>query len=119
MDLSISVAYESDLDQALSVIRQVAQSMSQDADWQELILDEPQVLGVENLDETGATVRLWIKTQPLKQWEVAREYRRRLKLAFDRAGISIGIPKQSLWLSNADGDPSRSIAVSDPLDKLK
>ena len=119
VDLSISVAYESDLDQALSVIRQVAQSMSQDADWQELILDEPQVLGVENLDETGATVRLWIKTQPLKQWEVAREYRRRLKLAFDRAGISIGIPKQSLWLSNADGDPSRSIAVSDPLDKLK
>lgn len=107
VDLSISVAYDSDLDQALEVIRQVAQTMSQDLDWQEVILDDPQVLGVENLDETGATVRLWIKTQPLKQWDVAREYRRRLKLAFDQAGISIGIPQQSLWLSNAEVDLPR------------
>jgi moderate conductance mechanosensitive channel len=111
VDLSVSVAYESDLEQALGVIRQVAQSMSQDTDWEAIILDEPEVLGVENLDETGATVRIWIKTQPLKQWEVAREYRRRLKLAFDQAGISIGIPQQSLWLSNSDSEPSRPISV--------
>jgi moderate conductance mechanosensitive channel len=119
VDLSVSVAYESDLDHALSVIQHVAQSMSHDADWQEIILDDPQVLGVENLSETGATVRLWIKTQPLRQWDVAREYRRRLKLAFDRAGISIGIPQQSLWLSNADGDSSRPTQALERFDKLK
>jgi small conductance mechanosensitive channel len=110
VDLSINVAYDANLDQALKVTEQVAQEMSRDPDWQSLILETPQLLGVENLDYSGATIRLWIKTQPLKQWEVAREYRRRLKLAFDQAGISIGIPQQSLWVSNtpdADHHPLR------------
>lgn len=101
VDLSISVAYDANLDQALKVTEQVAQAMSHDPDWQALILEAPQLLGVDNLDYSGATIRLWIKTQPLKQWEVAREYRRRLKLAFDQAGIPIGIPQQSLWVSNS------------------
>ncbi len=110
VDLNISVAYESDIDQALAVIDRVAQTLSTDPVWRELILEKPQLLGVENLDYAGATVRLWIKTQPLKQWEVAREYRRRLKLAFDQAGISVGVPQQALWFNNsADADlPERS-----------
>jgi small conductance mechanosensitive channel len=101
VDLSISVAYNTDLDRALAVIDQVAIEMSHDPDWKSLILEQPQLLGVDKLDYAGATIRLWIKTQPLKQWDVAREYRRRLKRAFDQAGIPIGIPQQSLWLSNA------------------
>ncbi len=101
VDLSVSVAYNADLDQALAVTGQVAEALSHDPVWQDLILEPPQLLGVDNLDNTGATIRLWIKTQPLKQWDVAREYRRRLKLAFDRAGIPIGIPQQSLWLGGA------------------
>jgi moderate conductance mechanosensitive channel len=101
VDLNVSVAYEADIDQALAVIDQVAQTLSTDPSWQALILEKPQLLGVENLDYAGATVRLWIKTQPLKQWEVAREYRRRLKLAFDQAGISVGVPNQALWFNNA------------------
>ncbi len=108
VDLSVNVAYEADLDQALSVAAQVAQSMTHDPVWQALILDAPQVLGVDNLGDAGATIRLWIKTQPLKQWEVAREYRRRLKLAFDQAGIPIGIPQQSLLLNS----PLESDSVS-------
>ncbi|NJN88097.1 MAG: mechanosensitive ion channel family protein [Leptolyngbyaceae cyanobacterium SL_7_1] len=101
VDLAVNVAYQADIDEALSVINQVAQDMSHDRPWKQLILEPPLLLGVDRLDHTGATVRLWIKTQPLKQWEVAREYRRRLKLAFDRADIPIGVPQQSLWLSSS------------------
>nr|WP_235595955.1 mechanosensitive ion channel family protein [Mastigocoleus testarum] len=50
---------------------------------------------------------MWIKTQPLKQWEVAREYRRRVKIAFDEAGISIPVPQQSIWLNEIQSLPSR------------
>lgn len=100
VDLSISVAHDADLDQALAVTEKVANDMSHDPAWRDLILEPPQLLGVDNLDYVGATIRLWIKTQPLKQWDVAREYRRRLKLAFDKAHIPIGIPQQSLWLSS-------------------
>ncbi len=46
-------------------------------------------------------IRVWIKTQPLKQWDVAREYRRRLKITLDQAGISIPVPQQSIWVNDS------------------
>jgi len=101
VDLMITVALSADLNKALEVIPAVAQEMRSTYPWQALILDTPQLLGVEQLDHAGATIRLWIKTLPLKQWEVAREYRRRLKLAFDREGIAIGIPQQSVWFHSS------------------
>lgn len=101
VDLQVSVAYDADLEKALEVINQVAQEMTVDPYWGEFILEQPQLLGVDKLDYTGATIRLWIKTKPLKQWEVAREYRRRLKAAFDREDVPIGIPQQSLWIGNS------------------
>lgn len=94
VDLKIPVALDDDIDQALELIKQVADEMSHDAIWETLILEEPLLLGVDNIDHTGATVRLWIKTQPLKQWDVAREYRRRLKIAFETADLDFGVPKQ-------------------------
>jgi len=99
--LQIDVAYTADVDQALAIIDEVAQDMSHDRYWDNLILEKPSLLGVDKLDYTGVSISLWIKTQPLKQWEVAREYRRRLKVAFDRTGIAIGVPQQSLWFGNA------------------
>lgn len=104
VDLRVDVAYSADLDQALALIDQIAQQMSHDSPWSDLILEPPLLLGVDELDNAGATVRLWIKTQPLKQWEVAREYRRRLKGAFDKAGIPFGIPQQALMLHSDMGD---------------
>jgi small conductance mechanosensitive channel len=104
VDLTVNVAYHSNIDKALEVIDQVAQDMSRDRLWREIILESPQLLGIDQLDHMGATIRLWIKTQPLKQWDVAREYRRRLKQAFDAADIPIGVPQQSLWVSNAEDD---------------
>ncbi|MEO0457921.1 MAG: mechanosensitive ion channel family protein [Cyanobacteria bacterium P01_A01_bin.114] len=106
VDLLIPVSLDADIDQALSLIESVANTLRQSPEWGELILEPPLLLGVDNLDYAGSTVRLWIKTVPLKQWEVAREYRRRLKVAFDKADISIGIPQQSLQIrSNAPGPP--------------
>lgn len=100
VDINISVSHTADINQALSVVGQVAAEMSRDPRWLDLILEPPLLLGVDKLDHTGATVRIWIKTRPLKQWDVAREYRRRLKMAFDEANIPIGVPQQSLWFNN-------------------
>ncbi len=102
VDLLIPVALNADLNQAIALIDQVAEKMRRSPDWSKEILEPPLVLGVDHLDHGGATVRLWIKTRPLKQWDVAREYRRRLKLAFDEAQISIGIPQQSLLVHQFD-----------------
>ena len=101
-DLNIPVAYQTDIDQALKLIETVGLDMDKDAVWEHQIIEPPDVLGIENFGERGLIIRVWIKTQPLKQWVVAREYRRRLKVAFDKAGISIPIPQQSVWLNSAN-----------------
>ncbi|MDF5729313.1 MAG: mechanosensitive ion channel family protein [Rhizonema sp. PD38] len=88
-DLNIPVANQTDIDVALKLIESVGLEMDRDPHWQEQILETPRVLGVDNFSERGLIIRVWIKTLPLKQWDVARDYRRRLKVAFDEAGICI------------------------------
>ena len=100
-DLNIPVAYDTDVDQALKLIDDVAQQMSRDPIWLQQILEAPQVLGVDNFGERGVIIRVWIKTQPLKQWDVAREFRRRLKVAFDQAGVPIPLPQQEIWFNQS------------------
>lgn len=106
-DLNIPVAYQTDIDKALELIKSIGLNMAKDQEWSSRILDTPEVLGIENFGDRGVTIRVWIKTQPLKQWEVAREYRLRVKIAFDEAGISIPIPQQSIWLNEIQSLPSR------------
>ncbi len=97
LNLLVSVAYSTDLDRAMGVIDAVAQELYQDPQWHHSILEEPQILGVDDFGDNSITIRLWIKTQPGQQWKVGWEYRRRLKIAFDKAGISIPFPQRSIW----------------------
>ncbi len=101
-DLNIPIGYHTDVDQALKVIEAVGLEMDRDSQWQEKIVETPQVLGVDNFDDRGLIIRVWIKTQPLKQWDVAREYRRRLKVALDHAGISIPLPQLAIDLDDIE-----------------
>lgn len=96
VDLSVSVEPSTDLSEAMLILKETALSMAKDSHWQKFILEPPDLLGVEAIDSSGITLRLLLKTQPLKQWVVARELRAQLKQAFDRAGISTGVPKERL-----------------------
>ncbi len=95
-DVNIPVAYQTDIDYALKIIYQVAEVFTVDSEWQERIWEFPNILGVEQFSDRGILIRVWIKTEPLKQWEVAREFRRRVKIAFDKAGIPIPAPQQQI-----------------------
>ena len=94
VNYAIEVGYDADVDRVLEVIEAIAQQMYGDSQWQERILEAPEILGIDNISHTGILIRLLIKTQPLQQWSVAREFRLRLKKAFDEHGIEIGIPRQ-------------------------
>lgn len=100
VNIGIEVAYRTDLDHAIAVIEKVATQLSQDPNWQSLILEPPQVLGVDAFGDNSITIRVWIQTEPLQQWSVGREFRRRLKLAFDQEGIAIPLPQRSVWFEN-------------------
>lgn len=92
VDFSIVVAATEDVRRALELLKKTATELSQDAQWQQFILEPPDLLGVEDLSHTGTTLRLFLKTQPLKQWVVARELRQRIKYAFEAASIAMGLP---------------------------
>jgi moderate conductance mechanosensitive channel len=97
-DLNIPLNYETNIIHALKIINEVATAITQDKPWQEYILEPPQILGVEDFSDRGIIVRLWIKTEPLKQWEVAREFRRRLQIALTEAGIPLSPPQQQILI---------------------
>ncbi len=98
-DITIPVAYQADIDQALDIVNQVAEGMLKDRDWRDKIWESPQILGVESFCDRGMMIRVWITTEPLKQWEVAREFRRRIKIALDQAGIPIPLLQQQIWFN--------------------
>lgn len=106
-DFVVEVAYNTDVDKALAIVMQEAKLLASDPVWRSLILDVGEVFGVEKISHTGIEIKIWIKTLPLKQFDVARELRRRLKIAFDRHGIQIGMPQQ-VWIGSdpilSDGD---------------
>lgn len=108
-DFQIEVSYNTDVDLALRVVRKTLDQLAQDPPWKSKILDTQEVFGVEQLTHTGIVIRVWIKTAPLKQWDVARELRRRLKIAFDQHHIQIGTPQQ-IWM---DKNWSQSNPVGD------
>ncbi|QKQ77832.1 mechanosensitive ion channel family protein [Nostoc sp. TCL240-02] len=99
-DLTVPIAYQADTEHALNLIETVAFEMNQEMQWQRQILEPPQVLGIDQFGDRGLIIRVWFKTQPLKQWDVAREFRRRLKVALDKAGISISVPQQAIWVND-------------------
>ena len=92
--LDIQVAYTTDLTEARNVIKDVADEV-----WREqpeTILEEPEVWGVQDLGAHGVDIRLVVKTQPSKQWEVSRLIRERIKDAFERHGVEIPSPPQAV-----------------------
>jgi small-conductance mechanosensitive channel len=97
--LDIEIAYANDVDHARQVIKKVADQVWNE---QEVVIEEPDLWGVENLGANGVTLRLVVKTQPSKQWEVSRLLRERIKAAFDAEGIEIPFPQQTVWHRTGD-----------------
>jgi moderate conductance mechanosensitive channel len=92
VDLAIRITYDANPDRALEILRKLAQEFYQENTWRTKIIEPPEVLGIDDLQQSGLLIRIWIKTQPLQQWAVAREFRRRLKLKMEQEDIMIGTP---------------------------
>ena len=98
VDFTIEIAYDADVKQALEIIRIVADTLGADPLWQDKILEPASILGVDHISHTGILLQVWIKTRAMHQWAVGREFRLRIKHAFDEANIQIGLPQQSIML---------------------
>ncbi|MCB9772208.1 MAG: mechanosensitive ion channel family protein [Candidatus Omnitrophica bacterium] len=109
--LSIGIAYKENVDRVMDVIREIGKEIRQDAYFGKLIIDDLEMQGVDDFAESQVTIKFRIKTLPSKQFEVARELRRRIKNRFDELGIEIPFPHRTLyWGAGQDNEWFRSAA---------
>jgi moderate conductance mechanosensitive channel len=102
------VPYELDISLVRQMMEQTAVAMWQDPDWQEVILERPEVWGVQEVTSDSVLVRVIARTAPLRQWEVGRELRERLKLALASLAAAAGrtsLPKPGPGDSGGSDSP--------------
>jgi moderate conductance mechanosensitive channel len=103
--VDIGVAYDEDVDHALTVVRDEAAQFTTDKTWGSQLDGPVEVLGVESLSDSAVVIRTLIRTQPGSQWNAAREFRRRMKNRLDREGIEIPYPQRKVHVK-VDGAAS-------------
>jgi small conductance mechanosensitive channel len=101
VNMTVSVAYDTDLDKAIAVINRVGKELSEDITWVPFITNPPRAIRVDKLGDSGIDIRIMGDTKPSKQWDVAGEMRLRLKKAFDVEGIDIPYPHTKIIFGNA------------------
>jgi small conductance mechanosensitive channel len=99
--LDIGVAYKEDTDRVCEVLKRVGDELLEVPEYREVIIDPLEILGVDAFADSQVTIKVMFKTKPIKQWMVAREFRRRVKKAFDAEGIEIPFPHQTLYMGEA------------------
>ncbi len=95
----IGVAYKEDLEQVMAVMKKTGTALRSDPDFGPLMLEVLEIFGVEQFADSAIIIKCRIKTQPARQWDVGREFRKRLKKAFDQSGIEIPYAHRSIDLT--------------------
>ena len=95
--IDVGVGYGEDLVRVQRVLREIAHDLWEDEDYRDVIIEEPEVTGVEMLAADSVTIRVMVKTAPLQQWAVARTLRQRIKARFDHEGIEIPFAQRVVW----------------------
>jgi small conductance mechanosensitive channel len=105
--VDVPVPYREDTDRVVSVMRRVAEALRADPAYAPLMLEPLEVFGVDAFGDAAVTVKARLKTRPGEQWQVGREFRRRLKQALGAEGVEVGAPPRPLW----GGEPPQPFEV--------
>jgi small-conductance mechanosensitive channel len=99
--LDVTVGYAEDLVKVRRVLEEVAHDLWEDEDFKGLVIEEPEVWGVESLGVDGIIMRVTLKTAPMEQWGVARAMRERVKARFEHEGINLAVAQRVVWQESA------------------
>jgi moderate conductance mechanosensitive channel len=114
--LEIGVDYADDPARMMDLMRRVDEDLRACEDFGPLILDPLEIVGVDRFAESGAIVKARLKTVPSQQWQVGREFNRRLKARCDEAGVAIATAQRAVQLfERAEGAADGRKMVFDPL----
>ncbi|WP_339896852.1 mechanosensitive ion channel domain-containing protein [uncultured Gilvimarinus sp.] len=121
---NVGIAYRESPDEVIDVLKSISAELEKDDDFKELILEPLEVLGVDAFADSAIVIKARIKTLPIQQWKVGREFNRRMKYAFDEHNIEIPFPHQTLYFGeDKDGSapPARLMVerITDADDALQ
>lgn len=100
--IDANIAYGEDIDQAIAVMRRTGEEISRDPAYAGRLLEPLEIAGVENWADSAIVIRCRFKVAPLAQWDVRREYLRRLKQTFDQEGIEIPYPHMKVFMQQPE-----------------
>lgn len=112
--MDIGVAYREDVDQVMEVIREVAAGLSADPELGTDILEPIEIMGLDKFADSAVIIKARLKTKPIRQWAVGREFNRRLKKRFDAEGIEIPFPHVTLYMGQDKKGDAPPLHVSLP-----
>ncbi|NQU87571.1 MAG: mechanosensitive ion channel family protein, partial [Mariniphaga sp.] len=97
MVFDIGVAYKENTDQVIEIMKQVGADLQKDEEFGKKIIEPIEVMGLDQFGDSAIVIKARIKTKPIHQWTIGREYRKRLKYAFDENNIEIPFPHTTIY----------------------
>jgi len=108
----IGIAYRENVDQVIEVVKGVGKELRNDPDFKDDILDALEVFGLDKFADSSIVIKARIKTKPIKQWRVGREFNRRLKNKFDELNIEIPFPHMTVYMGEDKQGQAPPVRVS-------
>lgn len=100
VNINIGVGYGSNIEHIIEVVNRIGKELAEDVNWKEFIISAPQFLRVNEFADSAIMIKILGETQPLKQWDVAGELRKRILIAFRKENIEIPFPQRVLHHTN-------------------
>ncbi|WP_245580000.1 mechanosensitive ion channel domain-containing protein [Niveispirillum irakense] len=102
---NVNIDFKEDTDRVVAILREICTEMMSEPNFAAVILDPIDIAGVDAIRENAVTIRARIKTRPIQQWGVGREFNRRMRRRFEQEGISIPYPQRTLHMASGTTVP--------------
>lgn len=95
--VNVGVAYKEKYDHVVEVIAKVGDDMYTKSEFKDIMISPLEISGLNEFADSAIVIRVILKTKPGMQWDTGREFRRRIKEAFDEANIEIPFPHRTVY----------------------
>ena len=98
----------------VDVLRELGEELLRDERYKPFILEPLEILGVDSFGDNAVNIKARIKTVPVKQWSIGREFNRRIKIRFDELGIEIPFPHRTIYFGedlSGNAPPARIATI--------
>ncbi len=99
--MDIAIAYSENADAVIAHLKEIDESLRREDRYRQLILDPIEIMGIERFEDSAVIIRARVKTLPAKQWEIGREFNRRIKHKFDEKKIEMPFPSQTIYFAES------------------